>query len=680
MSAKPSYATLAKRVEELERILVEQGEQGRRSAIPQADDLGQLDAGGDHLYRTLVESTNSFVFALDEAGCFAFVNRYWTQRVGYSAEEIIGTNGFDLIDPSDIPSVSKAFGRAFEGRFVENIEFRSNTRHGDPIDVLVNLTPIVDGAGKLTRLLGTGVDITQRKQIEAELQSAHDRLEKTIVTRTAELRETNRKLTAEVAKHQQTETYLRDSEARLRASENEYRMLVDSSLVGIFKTRLNGAILYVNHALTQMFGYDSSAELIAAGALIRYRAPEERARFIEAMQRSGRVDNYELVLVDKIGREKTVLVCASLDSQNVSGVIIDISDRKRFENALHDSEQRYRLLVEHNPDAVFCHREGIIILANPAAVDLFGATSPEDLIGRDFFSLVHPDDIKTIEARREQLVDGGHLIPLFQARFLRIDGGQVTVEVNGALVTLGDGPAVQTVARDITARVAAERALADSQRRLADIIDFLPDPTWVIDTHGRVIAWNLAMERMTGIAKADILGRGDHAYAVPFYGEPRPVLIDLVLRRDPRWEKVYPKFEVVDTHLFKSETFHPQMGPDGRHLAGTAAPLYNAAGDVVGAIQSVRDITAAKQAALEREHLIDKLQAALADVRTLSGLLPICANCKKIRDDSGYWNQIDTYIRQHTDADVSHGLCPDCMETMYGGQAWYEKIKKKGES
>ena len=81
----------------------------------------------------------------------------------------------------------------------------------------------------------------------------------------------------------------------------------------------------------------------------------------------------------------------------------------------------------------------------------------------------------------------------------------------------------------------------------------------------------------------------------------------------------------------------------------------------------------------EQEKLIIKLKDALAQVKTLSGLLPVCAKCKKVRDDKGYWNQLETYIQKHTDANVSHGLCPECMEEIYGGQDWYEKGKQKGK-
>lgn len=79
----------------------------------------------------------------------------------------------------------------------------------------------------------------------------------------------------------------------------------------------------------------------------------------------------------------------------------------------------------------------------------------------------------------------------------------------------------------------------------------------------------------------------------------------------------------------------------------------------------------------KNEKLITELKKALDEVKTLSGLMPICSKCKKIRDDKGYWRQIDTYIEKHSDAEFSHGICPSCMEEMYKDKPWYEKWKKK---
>ncbi len=83
-----------------------------------------------------------------------------------------------------------------------------------------------------------------------------------------------------------------------------------------------------------------------------------------------------------------------------------------------------------------------------------------------------------------------------------------------------------------------------------------------------------------------------------------------------------------------------------------------------------------KQAEEERESLINELQTAMDGIRTLEGLLPICASCKKIRDDSGYWNQIEAYIRDHSEAEFSHSICPECIDKLYGHEDWYKKPDK----
>jgi hypothetical protein len=114
-----------------------------------------------------------------------------------------------------------------------------------------------------------------------------------------------------------------------------------------------------------------------------------------------------------------------------------------------------------------------------------------------------------------------------------------------------------------------------------------------------------------------LLKKGEHAYAVPFYNEPRPVLIDLVLWRDEHWGKHYLNFVDQDGLLVASESYHPLLGDGERYLAETAGKPYNADGDFVGAIETVRDLTDVKNLEQEREQLITKLKAALAKVKIL---------------------------------------------------------------
>lgn len=97
----------------------------------------------------------------------------------------------------------------------------------------------------------------------------------------------------------------------------------------------------------------------------------------------------------------------------------------------------------------------------------------------------------------------------------------------------------------------------------------------------------------------------------------------------------------------------------------TASPVKDVSGKIIAGVEIVRDITERKRVEQEREDLVVKLQEALAEVRALSGMLPICSSCKKIRDDKGYWNQIEAYISKHSEAEFTHGICPDCAEKLY---------------
>lgn len=122
----------------------------------------------------------------------------------------------------------------------------------------------------------------------------------------------------------------------------------------------------------------------------------------------------------------------------------------------------------------------------------------------------------------------------------------------------------------------------------------------------------------------------------------------------------------------------PLPSGDAYYLT-TVKPIFNQNGEVETVICTSKNITKRKLAenTLKEEH--NRLVEAMEQVKTLSGLLPICASCKKIRDDKGYWNQIESYISQHTNADFTHSYCPDCMDAMYGGQVWYERGKKKNK-
>ncbi|KUG12496.1 diguanylate cyclase/phosphodiesterase (ggdef & eal domains) with pas/pac sensor(s) [hydrocarbon metagenome] len=182
------------------------------------------------------------------------------------------------------------------------------------------------------------------------------------------------------------------------------------------------------------------------------------------------------------------------------------------------------------------------------------------------------------------------------------------------------------VIRQVVSGRRSERALSEMQQRTAEILEFLPDATFAIDTRGVVIAWNHAMEVMTGVKKDAILGEGNYAYAVPFYGERRPILIDLIFGGAEIVAGKYPYVRKEGDRVF-SEIFIPHLnGGKGAHLWFTASPLYDSAGDIAGAIESIRDITDRKLAeeALQRSEAQYRLLAEnAADLIYRIDLFPI---------------------------------------------------------
>ncbi len=166
-----------------------------------------------------------------------------------------------------------------------------------------------------------------------------------------------------------------------------------------------------------------------------------------------------------------------------------------------------------------------------------------------------------------------------------------------------------------------EIRLRNSEQQMSQIIDFLPDATFVIDLAGRVIAWNRAMEELTGVHASAMLGKGDFEYALPFYGERRPIVIDMILNRD---ETILGKYKKIaregDRIISENQTEYQVFGQ--RYLRGTAGPLYDGRGSVVGAIQIVHDITENRNAEIALEQQYAEVRGNLAFIEAMLSAIP----------------------------------------------------------
>ncbi|MGA2934248.1 MAG: PAS domain S-box protein [Methanomicrobiales archaeon] len=253
---------------------------------------------------------------------------------------------------------------------------------------------------------------------------------------------------------------------------------------------------------------------------------------------------------------------------------------------MRDEEEKYHGIFDHSQDGVFLLSKdlGTIIDANPMAAELLACAS-DRLPGMDFSALWQ--DAGTMDAFRKKIGEGQSVAGL-EGRIKCQDGRVKEVLISAGV--LPDGKIACSMA-DITDRIEAAKAVERERQELLDIIEFLPDATFVIDREKKVIAWNRAIEAMTGLPKAEILGMGDYAYALPFYSERRPVLIDLIFEGNPEIEARYEWIKREGAIVY-GEIFIPRLRNGlGAHLWVKASPLLDRDGNVAGAIETIRDIT-----------------------------------------------------------------------------------------
>ncbi|MEO6183788.1 MAG: PAS domain S-box protein [Verrucomicrobiota bacterium] len=196
------------------------------------------------------------------------------------------------------------------------------------------------------------------------------------------------------------------------------------------------------------------------------------------------------------------------------------------------------------------------------------------------------------------------------------------------------------------ARRRTEVALA----HLAAIVECSMDAIIGMTLNGMITSWNSGAEKIYGYSREEVIGRGISIVAPPISAGEITHIFDKIRSgvRVDRYETIRVKKDgtPIDVSL-------------------TISPIKNSSGQIIGVSAIERDITSRKRVEGERKRLVDELSHVSKRVKTLSGLLPICASCKKIRDDKGSWQQIETFIKARSDADFSHGMCPDCIEKLY---------------
>ena len=280
------------------------------------------------------------------------------------------------------------------------------------------------------------------------------------------------------------------------------------------------------------------------------------------------------------------------------GISRDITEYELDKEALRESEERYSQLSKQSRAFTWeLDEHGLFTYVDLASENILGYR-PDELIGKKhFYDLIPEKDRKVTRQSAFDVFTHKELFQNLENKTQAKDGHTVWLSINGIPMLNEDGTlrGYRGSNTDITERKTAEEALKSSQRQLKDIIEFLPDATLAVDIENRVIIWNKAIEKMTGIPASEMIGKGDHACSIPFYGEAKPNLMDLVLLEDEETISRYPGLIREDDTLM-AEVFCPALhNKTGAWVFSKASPLHDQAGSIIGAIEIIRDITDNKQ-------------------------------------------------------------------------------------
>jgi PAS domain S-box-containing protein len=412
---------------------------------------------------------------------------------------------------------------------------------------------------------------------------------------------------------------------RMQESELQFRGVAERSSDIILLTDSDGKAVYVSPSVRKNLGYDP-AEI--TGRMPRsFIHPDDIGLIQDAARHIALDSALEVIILrmrKKDGDYAVIEFSGSpiIHAGHIAGIQVigrDITERRKVQEALRESEEKYRMLADYTYDwEYWVSPDETILYTTPSCERITGYSWQDFAKDKDLVKkILHPDDLHALD---HHLSQGPAKEPSgsLDFRIIHRNGdirwiGHVCQPIYNAK---GEFVGRRVSNRDITARKRMEYDLRDANRRLSDIIGFLPDPTMVIDSNGNIVAWNHAMEKLTGIPAASLLGKGDYAYAFWFYGRSRPVLIDLVLHDDMDGiARYYPNYHRNGhTILAEIET----VRPDGSRFDFwiTATPLFNHNGEKVGAIESLRDVTHEKSIARawrESKHYLDAIINTISD-------------------------------------------------------------------
>jgi len=411
-------------------------------------------------YRTLVERANDGI-AIVQNSRLAFTNRRFAQMTGYAAEELTGKSFTDIIAPSELLKMMDHHRRRIEGEDVESL-YETTIRHRDGTDIPVEFNAsLITYNGRPASIILVR-DITERKK----------------------------------------------AEEALRASENLLKSQFENSPDMILTISPELKILTMNHTPGKRVTLEDA---IGSDALSHIPPSEKesiREKLMECLKTGEKTEFEHTILGGAQINARIVPLKKDSVVERLMIISTDITQRKKAEDALRESEERYRKLVENAPEGIAVHSGGKLVYVNQAAADIVGFKDPQSLVGEDVLRLVHPSSRPVARERIRTMMEEGVVVPPVEEKFLRADGSEVDVNVVAMPMTFSGERSVLVIFSDVTEKKRAReeiQSLADKFTKIFQSSPALMGITALND--GRFIEVNEAFLVVTGFTRETVIGR-----------------------------------------------------------------------------------------------------------------------------------------------------------------------------
>ncbi|MBP1154509.1 PAS domain S-box-containing protein [Paenibacillus sp. PvP091] len=464
-------------------------------------------------FRLMAGNMTDLLGLLDIEGTFWYASPSYQKVLGFDHEWMVGTSLFDRIHPDDLTEAQNKFLEMLHTKTNKPVRCRFIHSDGSTIEVDCLGTPVLGHDGAVESIIVVSRDITDKVQMEKELTE----------------------------------------------SEGRYRTLIERSPQPM-ASHCNGKFLYINPAGVELIGAKDANDIIGKSILsivhpdymilARKRAQSViKNKYLESLE-------YKMIRLDGQGIEVEVIGIYDDATQTTLTVFSDITERKKMERALQESEERYRRLVELSPVAIAVYKEGQFVYVNPAGMYVAGARRPKDIVGTNPLDWFHPDDKDFARKRMESTFLNGYSSPA-EHRIIRLDGKMVYIIVTA--IYDPKSTSVQLVFEDITAKKQAERALLESEELNRRLVELSPEAI-VLHSDYKFIYVNPAGVTLFGESSLnDMIGRPIMDFIHPDYKESTALRLagvyeqrstsPLVEQKDVRMDGTIIDVEVIATSI-----------------------------------------------------------------------------------------------------------------------------------